>query len=45
MNTFYRVSTTNGFTFDYDTVAEALKLQAELNSVDIITHITTMNIT
>ena len=43
-NTFYRVSSENGFTFDYATIAEALKLQSELNSVDIVTHIVTLDI-
>tara|TARA_R110000787_G_scaffold185911_2_gene297494 strand:+ start:122 stop:277 length:156 start_codon:yes stop_codon:yes gene_type:complete len=43
-NTFYRVSSANGFTFDYATLTEALKLQAELNSVTIATHVATMYI-
>jgi hypothetical protein len=43
-STFYRVSTNVGFTYDYATKAEALKLQAELNSVDIATHIVTLYI-
>ena len=42
LNTFYRVSAANGFTFDYATIAEALKLQAQLNSVDIATRIETI---
>jgi len=44
LNTFYRVSAANGFTFDYATITEALKLQAQLNSVDIATRIKTIYI-
>jgi hypothetical protein len=42
-STFYRVSTNVGFTYDYATKAEALKLQAELISVSIDAHIVTMH--